>query len=63
MAFDRNNASKETFDLFEKKIFNLNLKLNLSKSDYHITKSNRDKNNSFMSLFRKKTIDRDGQYI
>lgn len=63
MAFDRNNASKKTFDLFEKKISDLKLKLNLSKSNYHITKSNRDKNNSFMSLFRKKTIDRDGQYI
>jgi UDP-N-acetylenolpyruvoylglucosamine reductase len=63
MAFDRNNAKKKIFKLLEKKFATLNLKLNLSKSDYHVIKEYKKENNLFMSLFKKKILDKDGPYI
>ncbi len=63
MAFDRNNVEGEVFRKFEKKIDSLNLKLNLTKSNYHITKSFSEKNNSFLSLFKKNILEKKGKYI
>ena len=63
MAFDRKNVEGEVFRKFEKKIDSLNLKLNLTKSNYHITKSFSEKNNSFLSLFKKNILEKKGKYI